>query len=106
MGDGEKALSRREGSMKRLRIEELLQRNVWDVGKKPHIEINIDACESCESKLCVKLCPAGCYTVVDGKVLFSYEGCLECGTCRTVCPQGAVKWSYPRSGKGVYYRFT
>jgi ferredoxin like protein len=38
-------------------------------------------------------------------VIFSYEGCLECGTCRMVCSFHAVNWSYPKQGNGVLYRF-
>ncbi len=99
-------MSRREAGPRRLRLEELLQRNVYDVDHRPHIVVDTSKCSRCDAKPCVRLCPAGCYTVVDGRLVFSYEGCLECGTCRVVCPLGAVKWDYPLSGRGVYYRFS
>jgi ferredoxin like protein len=38
-------------------------------------------------------------------LIFSYEGCLECGTCKMVCSLQAVNWSYPKQGNGVLYRF-
>jgi ferredoxin like protein len=91
---------------KPMRVDDLLQRNVWDVDHRPHIEVDAEKCLECESKPCLLACPAGCYILVGNRVVFSYEGCLECGTCRLVCPHGAVKWSYPLSGKGVHYRFS
>ncbi|WP_243678951.1 4Fe-4S dicluster domain-containing protein [Vulcanisaeta distributa] len=33
------------------------------------------------------------------------RGCLECGTCRVVCPENNIEWNYPKSGFGVQYRF-
>jgi ferredoxin like protein len=38
-------------------------------------------------------------------VTFSYEGCLECGSCRISCPQGAIHWVYPRGGFGICYQY-
>ncbi|MEM3395263.1 MAG: 4Fe-4S binding protein, partial [Nitrososphaerota archaeon] len=54
---------------------------------------------------CTYLCPAKCYIPTENGILFSYEGCLECGTCRIVCPHEAINWDYPLSGRGVQYRF-
>ncbi|NPV74148.1 MAG: ferredoxin family protein, partial [Pelotomaculum sp.] len=40
------------------------------------------------------------------EVNFDYAGCLECGTCRAVCPkEGAIAWGYPRGGFGVSFRY-
>ncbi len=89
-----------------MRIDDLLQRDVWDVDHRPHIEVDSEKCMECASKPCLTSCPAGCYILAGGRVVFSYEGCLECGTCRLICPHGAVKWNYPLSGKGVQYRFS
>jgi ferredoxin like protein len=36
---------------------------------------------------------------------YNYEGCLECGSCKFACPKGAVDFSYPRGGYGVYYKY-
>lgn len=91
--------------MKTLKVEELLQRDVYDVSGEPHITIDPSKCEECDPKPCIRLCPAECYTLVGNKVLFSYEGCLECGTCRIVCPEDAITWDYPKSGRGIQYRF-
>jgi len=90
--------------VQRMKVEDLLQRTTWDVDPRPHITVDADKCARCPTKPCVLLCPAGCYTEVEGSVVFSYEGCLECGTCRVICPMGAVTWNYPVSGRGVQYR--
>ncbi|HOV79032.1 MAG TPA: hypothetical protein PK728_02920, partial [Bacillota bacterium] len=50
----------------------------------------------------------GLYTVKEGEseISFDYAGCLECGTCRAVCPKkGAIDWRYPRGGFGINYRY-
>ncbi|MDH7479765.1 MAG: ferredoxin family protein, partial [Syntrophomonadaceae bacterium] len=42
----------------------------------------------------------------DGEISFDCAGCLECGTCRVVCPRpGAIEWNYPRGGFGIVYRY-
>ena len=38
--------------------------------------------------------------------MLSTEACVECGTCRVVCPHGSIEWNYPRSGMGIWYRFS
>ncbi len=93
--------------MKRLSIEQLLGVNkfvVDDAGT--HIKVNENICSTCREKPCTFACPASLYEVRDGVLHFSYEGCLECGTCRVVCPkEGAIEWHYPRGGFGVHYRY-
>lgn len=88
-----------------MKISDILTNNIWDVDYEPHIKVDYEKCKKCNLKACTRLCPASCYTVVGDVLLFSYEGCLECGTCRVICPEGAVKWEYPVSGRGIYYRF-
>ncbi|GGP21934.1 ferredoxin family protein [Thermocladium modestius] len=92
---------------RKIPIEERLNSNAWDVDERPHIRIkDPDQCRKCDSKPCLYLCPARCYTPGgNGAVLFSHEGCVECGTCRVVCPNDAIEWNYPRSGYGVQFRF-
>ncbi|MEB3860401.1 MAG: 4Fe-4S dicluster domain-containing protein [Desulfurococcales archaeon] len=91
---------------KPLKIEDLLQRNIWDVDEEPHIEIPLEGQEGLKKRALALLCPAGCYTLVGDRLIFSYEGCVECGLCRIITPPDKIKWSYPRSGKGVTYRYT
>lgn len=99
--------ARAEGQeVKMMKLDDLLQRNVYDVDEKPHIIVDYTKCDKCPTKPCVYLCPAGCYTLVGGRILFSYEGCVECGTCRVICPMDAISWNFPKSGRGIYFRFT
>ncbi len=75
---------------------------------RAHIRIiDNDTCLKCTRQQCINCCPANCYSPQeDGHVVFSYEGCVECGTCRIVCNEfHNVEWTYPRGGFGVQYRF-
>jgi ferredoxin like protein len=60
-------------------------------------------CRDCENRECIPACPAGTYTWEEdrGEVNVAYENCLECGTCRIVCPYDNILWSYPPGGSGV-----
>jgi ferredoxin like protein len=69
-----------------------------------HIAIDNEKCGACDFKPCKYVCPAGCFTEEEGQIKFSYEGCLECGTCRVMCPNKALKWNYPLGGYGVSFR--
>ena len=101
-------MSEKEPLGKPLKLEDLLQRDVWDVDEDPHIEIPKDPEQQTglPKRALVYLCPAGCYTMVGDTILFSYEGCFECGLCRVVSPEDKIKWEYPKSGKGIQFRFT
>ena len=87
-----------------LNIDDVLLGNRFDVDEIPHIVLNRNACKECDVRNCVVICPAGCFKVSAGNELtFSYASCLECGSCRIVCTQGAISWKYPRGGYGVCY---
>jgi len=89
----------------RLSVERRLVLTNFRVHERPHIVVDAEKCRGCEMP-CVTSCPAGLYTVDEGgRLAFNYEGCLECGTCRLVCPREAVKWEYPPGGFGVWYKF-
>lgn len=53
--------------------------------------INGDKCVGCS--LCVKDCPGACLYLEDGKAHVHDSGCIECGHCYAICPQGAVSLS-------------
>ncbi len=72
---------------------------------EPHIVIHKELCLACEDRPCIFVCPAGLYVWENDRMVFNCEGCLECGSCRIVCPHGAVAWRYPRGGHGVRYRW-
>ncbi|RLE76230.1 MAG: ferredoxin family protein [Thermoprotei archaeon] len=91
---------------KKLSIEERLALDVFNVDKEPHIIVDTEKCKECETKPCLYVCPANLYTLEEnGELKFNYEGCLECGSCRIVCPHDAIKWNYPRGTFGVHFRF-
>jgi ferredoxin like protein len=95
-------------AMKRLSIEQLLGVNKFVVDDdQAHIKVNKEQCRSCREKPCLYACPAGLYTLKDEEMQFDYAGCLECGTCRVVCPRAGevITWAYPRGGFGVQFRF-
>ena len=90
----------------RLSVERRLALDRFEIFKEPHIVVEREKCLRCELKPCIGACPAGLYSLdEEGALLFNYEGCLECGTCRLVCPYGAVRWNYPPGGFGVHYQF-
>lgn len=94
--------------MKRLSIEQLLGIDKFAVdGDEAHIVLDEAVCSRCSSKPCTFACPAGLYTLKVREIVFDYAGCLECGTCRVVCPKASVamKWKYPRGGFGINFRY-
>jgi ferredoxin like protein len=68
--------------------------------------IDPKVCINCESKGCLYLCPVGAYREnEDGRVLVAHQSCIECGSCRIMCPHNNVAWKLPRGGYGVAYKF-
>ncbi|PKM83012.1 MAG: hypothetical protein CVU89_02475 [Firmicutes bacterium HGW-Firmicutes-14] len=67
--------------------------------------IDPDRCSGeCDEMTCRYVCPAGLFTVIDGKITFNLHGfCLECGACRLVCDN--ISFHYPSAGEGIIHRF-
>ena len=88
-------------------IEEKLAHNRYNVDCQSHIKVDTAKCKTCGHHSCTFMGPAPCY-VLQGTcdIVFSDAGCLECGTCRITCDQGAIEWNYPRGGFGISYRYT
>ena len=86
-------------------IEDKLAVNKYDVDKDVHITVDEGICKVCDKHYCLYACPADCYKLTEGHITFSYEGCLECGSCRIVCDKGAIEWNMPRGGLGVCYEY-
>ena len=53
------------------------------------IAIDEEKCIGCS--LCVKDCPGSCLSVENGKAQARQIGCIQCGHCYAICPQGAVR---------------
>lgn len=68
-----------------------------------HIKINKKLCKQCSNKVCLIVCPANTYEERKGVIEAAYENCLECGSCRVACADGAISWENPRGGFGVTF---
>ena len=86
-------------------IEDKLATTRFNVDTEPHIKVNTGICETCFNKPCLYICPVQNYVIVDDKLVFTWQGCVECGACRIACPQDAIEWAYPRGGFGVCFRY-
>jgi len=91
--------------MNPISVEDKLAVNKYDVDQDVHITVNEAICKSCHGQYCLYVCPADCYKLTGKRVTFSYEGCLECGSCRIVCNLGAIEWNLPRGGFGICYEY-
>ena len=92
--------------MKRMNIDDKLGLNHFKVDNSyVHIEVDPDFKDEKEIERVVMACPAKLYRYEDGVVTFSYEGCLECGTCRVVSGGKLIKsWNHPMGAMGVDFR--
>ena len=68
-------------------IEERLDMVRFKVDKTPHIRLNRETCKDCDTRACVYVCPAGLFELLGNEMHFSYEHCLECGTCYVACEE-------------------
>jgi ferredoxin like protein len=87
------------------RLDLKLETLAWRLEAEPHIVIQKELCLACEGRPCTFVCPAGLYVWEGDQIVHNCEGCLECGSCRAVCPQEAIQWRYPLGGYGVRYRW-
>ena len=99
-----------EGRLKQiaeLTLPEKLFLDRFRVDSTSHLAVNQDACRECSDRVCLDICPTEVYRwdSVKKEVTVSYEGCLECGTCRIACKEGAIDWRNPRGGFGISYRY-
>ncbi len=70
-----------------------------------HITIDENYCNESHYRRLVMACPADLKKYDNGKVVFSHEGCLECGTCRVISGGKVVSsWNHPMGGFGIEYR--
>jgi ferredoxin like protein len=87
------------------KTEDKLALNKYDVDKEVHIRIKEEKCNDCLERSCLYVCPAACFKPVEDHITFSYEGCLECGSCRIACDREAIEWTLPRAGFGICYQY-
>lgn len=88
-----------------MNIDEKLYRVRFNIdSENQHVAVDKEKCKGCIDKICLSICPAEVFKLDGDEVSLSWQGCLECGTCRIACPEGAVEWRYPRGGYGVCFR--
>lgn len=75
--------------------------------KEAHLHIiSSEVCVACNDKPCLTFCPVGAYMAEEsGRIQIAHQSCIECGSCRVMCPHANVNWKYPRGGYGVAYKF-
>ncbi len=49
-----------------------------------------DQCRNCVSHACVKVCPKGAVSIVNGKSYIDQSKCIKCGKCKSACPYDAI----------------
>lgn len=91
-----------------MRIDEKLAIDAFKTNKESHIIIHHDICRTkCNKKYCLSVCPGHLYEYDEAtkEIKVEYAGCLECGTCKIACKDGAIEWTYPMGDYGVQYRY-
>jgi ferredoxin like protein len=79
----------------------------FNVDETSHLRIiDGEICmEDCRDQPCLYICPANVYKLEQGRISVSYEGCLECGSCRIGCPHLNIDWRFPTGGFGIRHKF-
>lgn len=91
-----------------MKIEEKLAVDAFRTDKESHIKINHEVCRSkCKVRYCLFVCPGSLYSYNEetDEMVVEFAGCLECGTCKVACAEGAIDWNYPRGEFGIRYRY-
>ena len=88
-------------------IDDKLNKLKYNCDTVSHLNPDENFCKECKSKICIKICPAGVYEwdETNKKLIVNYENCLECGACKIICEKSCLKWEYPKSGKGVTFKY-
>ena len=47
-------------------------------------------CRNCVAHYCIKSCPKGAVSIVNGKSFIDKEKCIKCGRCKAACPYDAI----------------
>ena len=88
-------------------IDDKLNKLKYNCDTVSHLNPNITLCKECKSKICVNVCPANVYEWDEENqtLIVNYENCLECGACKIICEKSCLKWEYPKTGKGVTFKY-
>ena len=47
-------------------------------------------CRNCVAHYCIKSCPKGAVSIVNGKSFIDKDKCIKCGRCKAACPYDAI----------------
>ncbi|MDE6373496.1 MAG: 4Fe-4S binding protein, partial [Clostridia bacterium] len=47
-------------------------------------------CRNCVAHSCIKNCPKGAISIVNGKSFIDQSKCIKCGRCKNACPYDAI----------------
>ena len=73
-----------------------------ELGWKQLRLIATDACAGCG--LCVKVCPAGCIQIKNGRAVHNAGKCQKCLACIHNCPHSAICMSVPEQNSNARFR--
>ena len=93
---------------KRPSLEDRMGMIKFNIASESHLKLDMEKCRKCKERVCILVCPAGNYqenVANPEEIILSWEGCMECGTCRLACPHDAIDWNYPTGSKGVCFRY-
>ena len=91
-----------------MKVDEKLTLDAFKADRDSHIKIKHNICrDKCKIKYCLFICPGNLYKYnqENDEIVVEFAGCLECGTCKIACIEGAIEWIYPRGEFGVQYRY-
>lgn len=49
-----------------------------------------DQCRNCVAHYCIKACPKGAISIVNGRSFIDKSKCIKCGRCKAACPYDAI----------------
>ena len=49
-----------------------------------------DQCRNCVAHSCIKACPKGAISIVNGRSYIDQSKCIKCGKCKSACPYDAI----------------
>ena len=49
-----------------------------------------DQCRNCVAHACIKACPKGAVSIVNGRSYIDQSKCVKCGKCKAACPYDAI----------------
>ena len=61
-------------------------------------------CRNCVAHSCIKSCPKGAISIVNGKSFIDQSKCIKCGRCKAACPYDAISHKIRPCAQAYLYR--